>query len=180
MQAPFAFRLCPTMTPPPIAREPQPAPDDVSACAVKKRSTVGFIEGASPNRANSEKIGTITTISHCRVLKLRREMSMKLKTITLASILLLSGSLAYAQSGGSGAGSSAGGSSTSGGQAASSTTTGNSMNGSTTGNNGPSEGPSSANGNASSGPPSNANPSGAMSGPNTGSGNSGSGSGMGR
>src|SRR4051812_1896817 len=139
MQARFAFRLCSTMTMPPMGREPQPAPDDVSACAVKKRSTVGFIEGGlvSLDKANSAKIGTITTVSHCRVLKLRREMSMKLKTITLASILLLAGSLAYAQSGGSGAGSSAGGSSTSGGQAASSTTTGSSMNGSTTGNNGP-------------------------------------------
>jgi hypothetical protein len=80
---------------------------------------------------------------------------MKLKSLTLASILVLFGSMAYAQSGGSGAGSSAGGSSASGGQAASSTTTGSSMNGSTTGNNGPSQGLSSAN-DPNAGPPSNA------------------------
>jgi hypothetical protein len=43
------------MTPPPIAREPQPAPDDVSACAVKK--TVGFIEGGlvSLDKATAQK-----------------------------------------------------------------------------------------------------------------------------
>jgi len=57
MQARFAFRLCSTMTMPPIAREPQPAPDDVSACAVKKRSFVGFIEGGlvSLDKATAQK-----------------------------------------------------------------------------------------------------------------------------
>jgi|SRR3954451_5721880 len=80
---------------------------------------------------------------------------MKLKTVTLATALLLCATAAYSQSPGNGAGATAGGSSASGGEAASSTTTGSSLNGSTTGNNGPSEGLSPAN-SPNAGPPSNA------------------------
>src|SRR3954451_12296777 len=80
---------------------------------------------------------------------------MNLKTIALASALLLSATTAFSQSPGNAAGATAGGSSASGGQAASSTTTGSSLNGSTTGNNGPSEGLSPAN-SPNAGPPSNA------------------------
>ena len=80
---------------------------------------------------------------------------MNVKTIFLASALLLSATAAFSQSPGNGAGATAGGSSASGGQAASSTTTGSSLNGSTTGNNGPSEGLSPAN-SPNAGPASNA------------------------
>src|SRR5436190_18049998 len=80
---------------------------------------------------------------------------MNVKTISLASALLLSATAAFSQSPGNGAGATAGGSSASGGQAASSTTTGSSLNGSTMGNNGPSEGLSPAN-SPNAGPPSNA------------------------
>jgi hypothetical protein len=80
---------------------------------------------------------------------------MRLATLALITAVTLSGTAAFAQSPGNGAGATAGGSSASGGDAASSTTTGNSMNGSTTGNNGPSEGLSPAN-DPNLGPPSNA------------------------
>src|ERR1700720_1901758 len=80
---------------------------------------------------------------------------MRLPALTLITAFTLTGTAAFAQSPGNGAGATAGGSSASGGDAASATTTGSSMNGSTTGNNGPSVGLSPAN-DPDAGPPSNA------------------------